>query len=526
MPQIRRFTGGLIASAAAAAVVPPTVYAGPGDVATFSAWWGTRAYTLASVGTNLIRLRRDSDDTEQDFATIAGGGLDLTAIGVFKSTANLFVTTFYDQVGTQHFLQTVKASQPSFELGGKGLLPTVRFSNHSLEIASFTQAQSFSLSGFALYNGPGQSPLICSSGGGATQLLYGFLAQDTVMAYGGGTTAAATATDNNWHAVAAVFNGASSKAQVDGAAAVTGNAGAGAFSGLLYLGFDSSNVFKGNFMEIGVLSGDQSASFSALSTNQHTYYDQTGYTGPGDAVSVSAYAWWSTRAYKQANIGSFAIRLREDGGSTEKDFTFITGGGLDLTAIATFKGANNLFVVKLYNQISYVNAAHLAQATPGSQPAFTLSGLGSLPVITFAVPQDMSCVVTSTSQPYTFSLVYKSTSGSGYIAGNGGQFQIYESGGTAIGLYAGVGQTFSQTFNFTYSLQAVFAGASSNAYMDGVSNPYVDGANPTSNLVFFGSIASGGSFVGYQVELGWFASALSPSDAGILNTSQHTYWGF
>lgn len=510
-------------------------YAGPGDIVAFTAWWGTRAYTLATVGTNLIRLRRDSDNTEQDFASVAGGGLDLTAIAAFKSAGspdlnvNLFVTKFYDQVGTQHFLQATSSGQPSFELGGKGLLPTVRFSAHNLEITSFTQAQPFSLSGFALYNGPGQSSLICSTGGGATQLLYGFVAQDAVSMYALGNIQA-TATDNNWHAVAALFNSVSSKAAADGTS-TAGNGGTGAFSGQLYLGFDSANPFKGNFMEIGVLNGDQSASFSALSTNQHTYYDQTGYTGPGDAVSASAYAWWSTRAYKQANIGSFAIRLRESGGDTEKDFTFVTGGGLDLTAIAAFKGANNLFVTKIYSQIGYINATHLVQATHGNQPSFVLNGIGSLPVIAFALPQDMSANVNGISQPYTFSVVYKtdaSATGAGgyYFVGNGGQYQILSNNGNQLILYAGSYQTFTQSVGTYYALQAVFDGASSNAYIDGVSNPCSPGTDVSSNLVVYGSLSSGGSFIGNSMELGWFASALSSGDAITLTTSQHTYWGF
>src|SRR4051812_24758284 len=83
-------------------VVPSASYVGPGDiVAGATGWWGLRAYTAASIGANAVRLREDSAfQSEQDFATIAGGGLDLAAIAAFKalhSATNLFVTKLYDQ---------------------------------------------------------------------------------------------------------------------------------------------------------------------------------------------------------------------------------------------------------------------------------------------------------------------------------------------------------------------------------------------------------------------------------------------
>src|SRR4051812_39897639 len=94
------------------------------------------------------------------------------------------------------------------------------------------------------------------------------------------------------------------------------------------------------------------------------------YTGPGDIASGAA-AWWGLRAYSTASIGSNAIRLREDGGNTEQDFTTIAGGGLNLAAISAFKGGANLFVTKLYDQTG--NGRDQIQATAGEQPPFTLN---------------------------------------------------------------------------------------------------------------------------------------------------------
>jgi hypothetical protein len=83
-------------------VAHPTAgpFVGAGDVVSGAqAWWGLRSYTTAGVLSNIVRLRRDSDNTEQDFATLSNGNLDVASISTFKSAANLFVVTLYDQTG-------------------------------------------------------------------------------------------------------------------------------------------------------------------------------------------------------------------------------------------------------------------------------------------------------------------------------------------------------------------------------------------------------------------------------------------
>jgi hypothetical protein len=75
-------------------------YVGPGDVVTASAWWGLRAYSAASAGTKAIRVRRSSDDAEQDiFTSATTGDLDIAAATTFAGGSNLFLTTAYDQLG-------------------------------------------------------------------------------------------------------------------------------------------------------------------------------------------------------------------------------------------------------------------------------------------------------------------------------------------------------------------------------------------------------------------------------------------
>jgi len=78
---------------------------------------------------NCIRLRRDSDDTEQDFG-FTSDFIDLAAIATFKGAANLYVRTWYDQSAVNNFNQTTNALQPQFFSTGGGddnLQPYIKF---------------------------------------------------------------------------------------------------------------------------------------------------------------------------------------------------------------------------------------------------------------------------------------------------------------------------------------------------------------------------------------------------------------
>jgi hypothetical protein len=60
-----------------------------------------------------IRVRRSSDNAEQDIAFNTSGGLDTTSLLAFVGSGNGFVTTWYDQSGNgKHAVQTTAANQP------------------------------------------------------------------------------------------------------------------------------------------------------------------------------------------------------------------------------------------------------------------------------------------------------------------------------------------------------------------------------------------------------------------------------
>lgn len=66
---------------------------------------------LRSTATNAIRVRRSSDNAEQDIG-FSGSGLDTAALAAFVGANSAFVRTVYDQNGTNHFGQATTTKQP------------------------------------------------------------------------------------------------------------------------------------------------------------------------------------------------------------------------------------------------------------------------------------------------------------------------------------------------------------------------------------------------------------------------------
>jgi hypothetical protein len=116
----------------ATATIPMGAYDKPLDTYTGAAGaYSLRKLRSAYTG-DAIRVRRSSDNTEQDIGFDANGHLDESALLSFVGAGNGFVRTWYDQSGNgRDAEQTTNANQPRIVNGGvvdkdKGR-PTVRF---------------------------------------------------------------------------------------------------------------------------------------------------------------------------------------------------------------------------------------------------------------------------------------------------------------------------------------------------------------------------------------------------------------
>jgi hypothetical protein len=251
---------------------PP--YQGPGDiVAGATGWWGLRAYSAAKAGTKAVRLRRDSDQIEQDFNTLANGSLDTASITTFKGAANLFVSKLYDQTGGSvgDLVQATTTNQPSFVLADFGSFPDMRFASQALATASLALTEPFTFVGVNIFTG---AAVAQSWEGSGTQLAGHTTTANQLRLYNNFNEVHATATDNAWHGIQFVFNGAASNAVVDGVSTIGNDGGAAIASTPLNFGQDNyGELWTGKQTEMGLwLIAFSTPQITAMNTNIHTYW--------------------------------------------------------------------------------------------------------------------------------------------------------------------------------------------------------------------------------------------------------------
>lgn len=125
---------------------------GPAPTPILDTYPAQAAYSLRKLRTgqtNAIRVRRASDDTEQDIGFDANGDMDTTALETFCAGTDGFVVTWYDQSGNgSDATQSSQGNQPKIVSSGSTTLdtdtgePTLRFDGAG---QSFSVADSGSL---------------------------------------------------------------------------------------------------------------------------------------------------------------------------------------------------------------------------------------------------------------------------------------------------------------------------------------------------------------------------------------------
>lgn len=256
-------------------------YIGPGDVVG-SAWayWGLRAYQRAGIGSNAVRLRRDSDNAEQDFVTVSGGGIDLAAITAFKGAANLFVRTLYDQTGqTRNLEQPTAAAQPPFTMDvgdGRPSLDNTAGNTVNLQITTpFILAQPYTLTALirVVYPDLGSSfGALLATHNNAFGLYWEH--PNKLDMFGSGVTATITEPDNTWHYVQGVNDGATSSLNADSSGSGSVNVGTQNCDDVVSIIADTAGgKYAGWWREGGIWPVAFSAGqITAMNSNSHLYW--------------------------------------------------------------------------------------------------------------------------------------------------------------------------------------------------------------------------------------------------------------
>lgn len=234
----------------------------------------THAYSVRLLRTSYtgkcIRVRRSSDNTEQDIG-FSGGVLDTSALLSFVGAGSGFITTWYDQQGSNNFTQTTLNNQPRIVLNGvletENTKPAIRFIDGSkeLRLASLSVGNSWIFGVTKINNISGS--LWLSEYTNLDFLLYGRSDQPATVASSIVNTNYVNGVLKNLVFRAETFNELNGFQRL-----ITISANMAAFSNL-ELGRSGSVITGYNAnQELIIYNSDQSANRTAIESNINSYY--------------------------------------------------------------------------------------------------------------------------------------------------------------------------------------------------------------------------------------------------------------
>ncbi len=238
---------------------------------------------------NAIRVRRSSDNTEQDIAFNTSGGLDTTSLLAFVGNGNGFVTTWYDQSGNNlNRTQTIAATQPQIILSG-----TLITTNSKPAMYFNGTNTTFAIQGPKIgetYMGAGYSSTVLD----VTKLDSSYSTTEEYPLFGGlGWYDSRFSINNNkWYLIntgtgisstvnatanqvvsSVVFAFATDRVRINGTEVINGNVGTNGGTdynhiGQSYLG----KRYKGYFQEHIIYASDKTSDLSLMESNINSYY--------------------------------------------------------------------------------------------------------------------------------------------------------------------------------------------------------------------------------------------------------------
>ena len=235
----------------------------------------TMAYSLRQLDFNYtgaaVKVRRDSDDTEQDIGFDDYGNLDVVALQAFCSGTDGYVSRWYDQANSNDLVQTETTLQGQIVENGVALKDDDRNYYIETNTAVYTNVvqvnQPFTV--FAAARLDGTRRLL---NGSAFYSPTGNYQRFSAGIQLNGTAGLWTAGTQNLHVVLA--NGENTELRINGTADVTGNAGTNFLSTTTEI-FTQDGGVNGTdrAFEMIIYGSDQSANYTGIENNINAYYD-------------------------------------------------------------------------------------------------------------------------------------------------------------------------------------------------------------------------------------------------------------
>lgn len=232
---------------------------------TFINLTGYQTTTTGTIGTTV----NFTGPTGLGVVTITGGTLSICLIG-----------KFYDQTGGGAVAtQTTAGNMAILGINGgpSAGAVTASFGGGQSYSATVTALTPQPLSGSAVVERTGNFAAFAAwidfaaNGAGDTGMLFDSGA-NTVTIYAGSVPPPVTAADNAFHAMQALFNTTTSSIFLDGSSTTGLSVGTQTGDTGVTIGNGVGGPLTGNLNEVGGAQGDQSSHFSALNTNQHTFW--------------------------------------------------------------------------------------------------------------------------------------------------------------------------------------------------------------------------------------------------------------
>lgn len=355
-----------------------------------SSLWG--AYGLSKLSSlyagNCIRVRRSSDDAEQDIA-FSGTALDTSSLASFAGSDSAYVVTWYDQSGgSNNFTQATKANQPLLVDAGTYLGEMLFDGTNDVLTTSTNSGTPTAFSVHVAGRGrlAGKSvEVMAFHAGGTGAGLYTQRATSQIDAYCSTIQSDSGTLCNFDDAVTGdartygVLIDRSAAAALEGVLYINGSAQ----STVSASGSGTTGAFAaaawslGNYNSLPGRLAVRTALIYETAQSSGTFASISALIQPAaatlglDGYTTNLWGAYSLRKLLTAYAGS-SMRVRRSSDNTEQDIGF-SAGLLDTAALLTFAGAGSAFVKTWYDQSG--GAHDLSQSTTANQPRIVNSGV-------------------------------------------------------------------------------------------------------------------------------------------------------
>ena len=268
---------------------PTPAYSGFGDTyGDVTAYYSLRKFTEAET-LNAIRVRRSSDDTEQDIGFDANGDLDTTALLAFVGTGgtdNGFVTTFYDQSGNGNdATNSTESEQPLVVSAGtlveENSKAAVDFDgvDDNLQNASLITNTTHTIVAAFVDVDTRTFKYFYDGGASVAQMMLGTAGNEDEYRYSAGGTGNFSTLSGSFadpiDILSFAVHGTTSQIAINGSLNLSGESKANPTAGKFNIGESAANSLNAaaKFWEVIVFASDQSTNRTGIETNINDHFD-------------------------------------------------------------------------------------------------------------------------------------------------------------------------------------------------------------------------------------------------------------